>query len=113
MAKMYDITSKITNDLPVVKISDELICTVNNRKNNILNVQAMIREAERKEDEENKDSDGTEEIRMMDKALELLIGKKHTKAINDMDLPVTEYSYVFKAVMAAAQGRELEENETP
>lgn len=107
---MYDITSKITNDLPVVKISDELICTVNNRKNNILNVQAMIREQERKENEED---NGDTEMEMMDKALELLIGKKHTKAINDMDLPVTEYSYVFKAVMAAAQGRELDEGETP
>ena len=34
MAKIYDISARITNELPTMKISDDLIVTVNNRKKN-------------------------------------------------------------------------------
>lgn len=51
MAKFYDISAKITNELPTLKITDELVVTVNNRKNTILNVQAMVAETEKKTEE--------------------------------------------------------------
>lgn len=41
---MIDISKKITNELPVIKISENLIVSVNNRKSNVLTVQAMIAE---------------------------------------------------------------------
>ena len=44
MAKVVDITSKITNDLPIVKITDDIVVTINNRKSNVLNVMAMANE---------------------------------------------------------------------
>lgn len=49
MAKFYDISAKITNELPTLKITDELVVTVNNRKNTILNVQAMVAETEKRQ----------------------------------------------------------------
>ena len=39
--KVIDISMKITNQLPMIRITDDLVVTVNNRKNTILNVQAM------------------------------------------------------------------------
>lgn len=108
MAKYYDITSKITNELPTVKITDDIICTVNNRKSVILNVQAMMAESERKANENNTD-DEVNSYQMIEKALEMIIGKKSAKALEDMDLPLTEYMAVYKAIMAAAQGEELED----
>ena len=108
MAKYYDITSKITNELPTVKITDDLICTVNNRKSVILNVQAMMAEQERKAKESDED-DEANSYRMIEKALEMIIGKKNAKALEEMDLPLTEYMDVYRTVMAAAQGEEPED----
>lgn len=34
--KVIDISMKITNQLPMVRITDDLVVTVNNRKNTIL-----------------------------------------------------------------------------
>lgn len=110
MAKFYDISKKITNELPTVKITEDIICTVNNRKNNVLNVLTMIQEAERKESEDEENT----RIEMMKKALKLLVGEKNTMAIEKLDLPLPEYSCVFQTIMIAAQGKELEEQtDTP
>lgn len=46
--QVVDISMKITNQLPKVIITDELMVTVNNRKNNILNIQARHRNLRRK-----------------------------------------------------------------
>ena len=105
MAKFYDISARITNELPTLKITDELIVTVNNRKNTVLNVQAMVSEME-------KQKEGTKEEQefvMIKKALIMLIGEKNAAAIEEMDLPVPEYSAVFKAVMMVAQGKSPDE----
>lgn len=109
MAKFYDISRKITNELPTVKITEEIVCTVNNRKNNVLNVLAMIQETEKKEHEDEENA----RIEMMQKALKLLIGEKNATAIEKLNLPLPEYSYVFTTIMTAAQGGELEEQSTP
>ena len=105
MAKFFDISAKITNELPTMKITDDIIVTINNRKSSVLNVQAMAREVERKSEDENEE----EQIKMMDKALELLVGKKKTDEINKLDLPISEYSYIFSSIMKIAQGLEPDE----
>ena len=48
MANMIDISKMITNELPVVKITDDIVVTVNNRKSTILNIQAMAIELDKK-----------------------------------------------------------------
>lgn len=50
---------------------------------------------------------------MMNKALKMLLGEKNAAAIEEMDLPVPEYSEVFRAVMMVAQGKEPDEDMTP
>ena len=106
MAKVIDITSKITNELPMVRITDELVVSVNNRKNTILNMQAMVQETQKNSE------DGTfDEVALMGKTLSMLIGEKSAKEIEKMDLPFPEYKVVYQAVMAAATGTDLEEVE--
>ena len=65
--KVIDISMKITNQLPMIRITEDLVVTVNNRKSTILNIQAMAQEAESKE---NKD-----DMAFMIKGLEMLVGK--------------------------------------
>lgn len=108
MGQIIDITSRITNELPIVKITDELVVTVNNRKNTVLNMQAMVLEIQKKA----KEGDGTfDELAMMNKTLEILVGAKAAKEIDAIDLPLPEYKIVYQAVMAAATGSSLEEVE--
>ncbi|MFG6380165.1 MAG: hypothetical protein K1W19_17950 [Lachnospiraceae bacterium] len=107
---MFDISHRITNKLPVLRITEDFACTVNNRKSNVLNVQAMVRQMEKKNEEEGEKED---ELAVMQKSLEMLIGAKDAKKIEEMDLPITEYTDIFQAIMAASQGKTLEELDTP
>lgn len=95
MAQYYDISMKITNELPKLTITQDLTVTINNRKSTILNIQAMMNEAEKK------DSD---EMAFITKALTMLIGEKNTKEVEDMDLPLTEYKEVYQSIMSIASG---------
>ena len=100
--KVIDISMKITNQLPMIRITDDLVVTVNNRKNTILNVQAMATEAEKKKDNDN-------EMEFMTKALEMLIGKESADKIEAMDLPLPEYKEMYNAIMDVAAGTYGEE----
>ncbi len=108
MGQIIDISKRITNELPVVRITEELTVTVNNRKNTIMSMQAMINETTKKA----REGDGTfDELEMMNKSLEMLIGKKKTEEIDKLDLPFPEYKLVYQAIMAAATDSSLEEVE--
>lgn len=98
MAKVFDISSRITNELPCLKITDEIVVTINNRTKTVLCVQALARENEEKEDKEKKLS----EDELIIKALEILIGKKKTSEIQELDLPITEFKAIYSAIMEIA-----------
>ncbi len=102
MEKIVDISSKISNALPVVKITDDIIVTVNNRKSNILKVQAFVKEQEK---ESKKNSNEFDEIKFMNDVLGMLIGEKNANAIDSLDLPLPDYKVVYEAIMAAAIGQ--------
>ena len=106
MAKIYDITSKITNDLPVLKITDEIVVTINNRKNNILCIQAMANENENKEEA---DRMGDEEL--IGKSMRMLVGDASADRIEALDLPVNEYRAIYDAMLEIALTGEL--SDTP
>ena len=111
MAQIIDLTGKITNELPIVRISNELSVTVNNRKSVILSLQAMLMEIERKDNEARKASVETgaeytapDDTAIMAKALKMLVGEKSAEAIEEMDLPLPEYKLVYEAIMNLASG---------
>lgn len=103
MSNIIDISSRITNELPMVKITDDIIVTVNNRKNTVLNIQAMAKEVEKKSE-----ADGSKEydqMAFMNKAMEMLVGAKNTKAIDSLNLPFPEYQDVYETIMSVATGQ--------
>lgn len=108
MTKLYDISAKITNELPTIKITDEIIVTVNNRKSTILNLQAMIAQSERNAKEHPEETEGDNELIIMNKALSMMIGEKKTDEINALDLPINEYKTVYEAVLKVAQGIDID-----
>ena len=87
MNKMYDISTKISNQLPTVRLNDELIFSVNNRKDNMLLVKKYVEDTEKKAQQ-----------------VQLLIGAKATEALNELNLPLPEYKMVYQTIMGAAQG---------
>lgn len=96
MGKMIDISSRITNQEPVVKITDEIIVTVNNRKQTMLNIQAMLREYEKKAE---KDAKKYSEIAFIEKAMQMLIGSANAEKIEELNLPVPEYKLIYNTIM--------------
>lgn len=101
MSKFYDISGKISNSLPTVKISDDVVVTVNNRKSNMLLVKKRVDEISKRDD--------LDEGEAMTEVLKQLVGEKSAAAIEELDLPLPEYKEVYQAIMAAASGRELED----
>ena len=98
--RVIDISMKITNQLPMIRITEDLVVTVNNRKSTILNIQ----EAENKE---NKD-----DMAFMIKGLEMLVGKDASDKIEALDLPISEYKEMYNTIMQVAMGTYGEE-QTP
>lgn len=96
MANIIDISKKITNELPVVKVTDDIVATVNNRKSTVLNVMAAIEEMQKKGEET--------DISNMEKILGMLIGKKNADAIEALDLPLEQYTLVFETLLSVATG---------
>ncbi len=103
MSKVYDISAKITNSRPTIKITKDIICEVNNRKSAILSIQAMYKEAAKKK---------TEEKVIVEKALALLLGNDNAEKLEKLDLPFPEYMEVYHSVVALAQGEDPTEDKT-
>lgn len=102
--RVIDVSMKITNQLPMIRITEDLVVTVNNRKSTILNIQAMAQEAENKE---NKD-----DMAFMIKGLEMLVGKDALDKIEALDLPIPEYKEMYNTIMQVTMGTYGEE-QTP
>lgn len=104
MAKVIDISSRITNELPMVKITDDIIVTVNNRKQTVLNIQAMQREYEKKVLEAEENGEDYNEISFINKALQMLVGESKAAAIEELNLPLPEYKLVYNTIMETVTG---------
>lgn len=109
MSKFYDISKKITNETPTIKITENLICSINNRKNTLLCVAAMMEEKDRKNEQEGGEENTEQEFEKMQKVLSMLLGNKNAELIEEMDLPINEYTELFKSIMAIARGVDPEE----
>ena len=107
MSNIIDISARITNQLPVVKITDDIVVTVNNRKSVVLSIQAMAEETQRKS--KNKADSAYDQMSFMTKAMGMLIGEKNTAAIEELDLPMPEYSALYESIMNVATGSYKEE----
>ena len=96
MSKVYDLTGRIDNEKPVIKIGDKEFKVNDNHKLVIL-VQT---EMEKKSD-----------IETFTFVFNKLLGEKAAKEIEDMELSFAATKTLFIAVMAAAAGEEFEKVE--
>lgn len=96
--KVIDISSKLTNEKPIIKIAEGMEFPVKNDKNTVLTVNQLF------------SADGND-VENFDKILKVLLGEKAVKAIDKLELPYQDYVTIIKGVTAAATGQEIEEVE--
>lgn len=94
MGRTIDITSKLTNEKPVLKIG-EVELTVDDSKNTMMKLTKIMDEKE-------------DMMIIMDVAVKMLVGDKGFKAIEEMNLSMSDYKVIFIALMAAASNEEYE-----
>ncbi|MEF9917679.1 MAG: hypothetical protein RR310_07295 [Eubacterium sp.] len=94
MAKVIDITSKLTNESPIVKIGDKEY-KAETRKNTVIKVYEKM-----------ESSNGSPQD--ICEVIELIIGKEAIAQINKMNPTFGDLRMIFFGVLAAATDDELE-----
>lgn len=92
MAKTIDITSRLTNERPVLKMGEGKEYRIDNRKNTVLAIQAKMDAG-----------DGS-----LDEVLELALGKEAVKEINESDISFADYQVILIAALAGAMNEDYE-----
>lgn len=96
MAKLYTLDHKLLTDTPEIRIGEK-IYAVDNRQKTVKKIQEAAKDIQ-------KDDPYTG----IDKVLELSLGAKAAKEIDEMDMPYPAYQKMFELVMAAVTGEDPE-----
>lgn len=100
MGKIIDISSKIKNEPTFLHIAEGMSYKVDDSKNTVIRVMQAW------EDE------SVDEMNKIDKTIEIILGEKAYKEINDLNLSINDYKVIAMAIMATISGQTLEEFET-
>jgi hypothetical protein len=95
MAKVYDISHKITNERPTLKLGEGKVYEIDDSKNTMLLLGQKMKQ-------------GSEDIEVLDDIVKMTLGEKAAKEIDAMKLSVSSYQSIVIAIMAAAAGEEFE-----
>lgn len=98
MARHIDLTSKFDNEKPSITIGDHIF-VINDEKTNILIMNQVMRD------------ESLNSIERTDKMIEILLGKKQFKELENMKLSFRAYETIAFALMAAVNDEELEDVE--
>lgn len=96
MSKIIDISAKLTNERPLLKLSEDKIYEIDDRKNNIILLNQKMQ------------GEDLNDLLVMDEMIEIVLGEKAAKEINGMNLPIVAYQSIMIAIMAAVTGEEYE-----
>lgn len=99
MAKIYNIMDRLTNDKPVIKLSEDKEFRVNNSKNQAIFIKQLSEDPK------------LDDFERMDMIVEAALGKEALEYINTLDLSVKAYGTVINTIMAAISELSLEEVE--
>lgn len=94
--KMIDITAKLTNEKPALKLAEDKVYFIDDRKNTVLKLMKKMESA------------NLNDPSFIDEILEITLGKKAVKEINEMDLSFSAYQTIMMAVIAGITGESLE-----
>lgn len=98
MAKHIDLTNKLSSEKPSIKIG-ETEFTINDEKTNVLIMNQVMKD------------ESLNSIERTDKMIEILLGKRQFKKLEDMKLSFKAYETIAFALMAAVNDEELEDVE--
>lgn len=96
MAKTIDISAKLTSERPKLKLAEDRIYEIDDRKNTILKLNQKMKGAK------------LEDIAFIDEIVEMTLGKEAAKEIDDMDLSMVAYQNIMLAILAAVMGESFE-----
>ena len=96
MSKTIDISAKLTNERPKLKLAKDKIYEIDDRKNTILKLNQKMQNSD------------INDIEAIDEFIALVLGEKAAKEINDMNLSIVSYQSIMVAIMAAITGEEYE-----
>ncbi len=99
MSKVIDISAKLTNERPKLKLAEDKVYEIDDRKNTILKMYQKMQDA-------NIDS-----IEFLDETIKMLLGEKAAKEIDEMNLSIKDYQTIVIAIMAAIQEITFEDAE--
>ena len=94
---MIDISKKLSNDKPVIKIAEGKEYKINNSKNTMLLINQEM--------QNNKN-----ELEAMDKAVKLALGQSAFEEIENMELSFADYKVLFIAGVSDQSYEEVEKN---
>lgn len=96
MSKTIDISSRLTNARPTIKLAEDKVFEVDDRKNTVIQLNKKMESAD------------LNDLNVLDEIFEITLGKKAAKEIDKMDLSFRMYQTVMIAVMAAVMGEDFE-----
>lgn len=96
MAKTIDISGKLTNEKPMLKLGEGREYPIDNRKNTVLAVNEIMQETDKSD------------LEKSEAVLELVLGKEAADEINGLDLSFDDHLTVFVATLAGASGEDYE-----
>lgn len=96
MSKIIDISAKLTNERPKLKLAEDKIYEIDDRKNTIILLNQKIQ--------------GTDvnDINAIDEMISVVLGKEAAKEIDEMNLSIAAYQSIMIAIMAAVTGEDYE-----
>lgn len=96
MAKTIDLSQKLDNSRPFIKVAEGKIFEVDNRKNTVLKLSKQMESA------------GDGDLSAIDDVIKGLLGKEAAKEIEAMDLPIPAYENLIIGLMAAVSDEPFE-----
>lgn len=96
MSKIIDISAKLTNERPKLKLAEDKIYEIDDRKNTIILLNQKIQDTD------------VNDVNAIDEMISVVLGEKAAKEIDEMNLPMAAYQSIMIAIMAAVTGEDYE-----
>lgn len=96
MSKIIDISAKLTNERPKLKLAEDKIYEIDDRKNTIILLNQKIQDTD------------VNDVNAIDEMISVVLGKEAAKEIDEMNLPISAYQSIMIAIMAAVTGEDYE-----
>lgn len=99
MSNIIDISSKLTNERPKLKLAEDKLYEIDDRKNTVIKLENIM------------EGEDLNNASVIDKMVELLLGKQAVEDIEEMELSIVSYQQLMIGLMAGVTGETYEVTE--